>query len=126
MNASTIPGDTPSRRWFVRLMRTPIVDLLRLRLTARLDLKGIIAAADLPEPLRQTVRSVVRATHLWRSEKVDVAHELIDHFTDGLAAGRSAEALIESFGDPKQAARLIRRAKRRGRPLLWRMWGRGV
>ena len=33
--------------------------------------------------------------------------DLIDHFKDGLAAGQSAEQLIENFGDPAEAGRRI-------------------
>ena len=89
-------------------------------------MKAAIAEAGLSEPLTKLVRRVVQKTRLWRSEKVDVAGELIAHFADGLAAGQSPETLVDSFGDARQAARLIRRAKRRNRPLFWRFWGGAV
>src|SRR5262249_24615218 len=41
------------------------------------------------------------------------------HFTDGIASGVSPEDLIQAFGDEANAAQLIRRAKRRNRPLYW-------
>jgi len=69
---------------------------------------------------RDVIVRVVRRTRLWRSEKTDVARELAAHFRDGLDAGVSPEALIESFGDERQAARLIRRAKLRNRPVAWK------
>jgi len=123
MNQSAIPLPDDRRGFWVRLLHTPAADLVRLRVTGRLDVKALMAEADLPEPLRQVVRQVAKKTRLWRCEKVDVAQELIDHFGDGLAAGQSPDGLIEAFGNPRQAARLIRRAKRRNRPLFWRVWG---
>ena len=54
------------------------------------------------------------------------ADELIAHFVDGLRAGSSPGALADAFGPARQAARLIRRAKRRNRPLLCKAWARSV
>ncbi|HEV7222560.1 MAG TPA: hypothetical protein VGN42_07655, partial [Pirellulales bacterium] len=81
----------------------------------------LTAVAWLPAPLRALLDRVLRRARLWPSERRDVARELTDHFSDGLAAGRSAEQLVVGFGNPRQAARLIRRAKLRSRPLAWRM-----
>ncbi|HVX63681.1 MAG TPA: hypothetical protein VHC19_23870 [Pirellulales bacterium] len=78
-------------------------------------------AVTLPSLLRALLDEVLRRARLWPSERRDVARELTDHFSDGLAAGRSAEQLAADFGNPRQAARLIRRAKLRNRPLAWRM-----
>ena len=76
------------------------------------------AVDALPEQLRTMVNEVVRRSRLYRREKLDVKRELGDHFSDGLAAGRTPEELARSFGDVSQAARLIRRAKIRSRS--WR------
>src|SRR5262249_9107726 len=46
------------------------------------------------------------------------------HFADGLASGRSPEELAAAFGDPARAAKLIRRAKRRNRGVIWQAWRR--
>jgi hypothetical protein len=89
-----------------------------------MNTQRLIADAGLPEPLTDVVLQTVQRTRLWHSEKLDVADELVGHFRDGLDAGRSADALVESFGDPKQAARLIRRAVKRKRPLAWKIWRR--
>ncbi len=97
---------------------TPARDWARLRLTGRLDWRA--AVADLPGPLADLVARVVRRSRLWRLEKADLARELSAHFADGLDAGRSPEDLAASFGDPRRAARLVRRAKRRARPLACR------
>lgn len=79
----------------------------------------LIAASGLPLPIQTLITSVVRRSRLWRSEQADVARELIAHFTDGLAAGRTADQLIADFGDPAKSAKLIRAGKKRARPLWW-------
>jgi hypothetical protein len=107
---------------FARVRYTPLREALRGEWTARLDPRAEIAAAALPAPLPDVVYTVVRRCRLWRREQLDVARELIAHFSDGLAAGRSPEALARDFGSPQQAARLIRRAKLRVRPLAWKSW----
>jgi hypothetical protein len=105
------------RLWYTRWR-----DMLRGRIDGRLDWRAIVAAEDLPANVRTLVGDVVSRTRLWRREKVDVARELIAHFHDGLEAGASSEQLTSSFGDPRQAAQLIRRAKRRGRSPVWQIW----
>lgn len=105
-----------------RLRTTRLRDAVRGRFDGRLDWRHVIASADLPAEVADVVEQVVRRTRLWRSEKVDVTQELIAHFQDGLDAGRTPEQLVESFGDGAQAARLIRRAKKRGRSLVWQVW----
>ncbi|MFA9477416.1 hypothetical protein ACERK3_03810 [Phycisphaerales bacterium AB-hyl4] len=102
-----------------RMRFTPVSDALRGRLTGRLDVDQLIAEARLPAGPAQRVREVVHRTRLWRGEKIDVAHELIAHFRDGLDHEVPVEELVSSFGDAKQAARLIRRAKKRNRPWPW-------
>ncbi len=79
-----------------------------------------ISNARLPEPLADLATRVVKRTGLWQSERLDVARELIAHFRDGTESGASPQDLAASFGDPAHAARLIRRAKKRCRPLPWR------
>ncbi len=64
-------------------------DVVRARITGRLDLEAMIAAAQLPDPLPQLVRDVSRRTRLNRLEKVAVAEELASHFRDGLDQGGS-------------------------------------
>ena len=113
--------DALSSLWH-RLRYTRLRDALRGRLDASLDWQGLISLAELPPELAAAVRQVVSRSRLWRPEKVDVAAELIAHFQDGLAAGRTPAELLQSFGDPQASAKLIRRAKRRGRPMLWHAW----
>ncbi|MGD9692720.1 MAG: hypothetical protein AB7G17_06045 [Phycisphaerales bacterium] len=120
-------GDTAGPRpggrgYWSRLMESPMRDVVRLRATGRCDVKGQVHRAGLPAEVEALVLRVVRKTRLWRLEKADVARELVAHFSDGLEAGRTAQELIEAFGDETNAARLIRRAKRRNRSTVWHAW----
>lgn len=85
----------------------------------------VIAATDLPAELKTCVGKVVKQTRLWRNEQIAIAHELCDHFADGLDADQSAEQLIEEFGSHSTAAKLMRRGKIRCRPLHWQVWHYG-
>lgn len=107
-----------------RLLLTSLGDLIRGRVTGRRSVRAAIAQPDLPELLQKIVDDVVKRTRLWRSERRTVARELSSHFEDGLRAGRSTEELVESFGDAAQAALLIRRARKRLRPLPWQAFHR--
>ena len=102
-----------------RINTTPLGDLLRGRLTGRVDWDGNVRSAGLAPQLAELIRRIVKKTRLFRGEKVAVANELIAHFSDGLAHGSSAEELIQKFGDERVAIRLIRRAKSRCRSLPW-------
>lgn len=86
----------------------------------RKSLSHAIENSALPAPLQDLIHDVARRSKLWYSERLDVALELITHFHDGLASGASPENLISTFGDRTQAAALIRRAKKRCRPRVWR------
>ncbi len=105
-----------------KLRTTPLRDLLRGQLTARLDYRSHVDACDLPAPTRKLICQVVQRTRLWRREKVDVARELIVHFEDGIRAGRAPNELAKEFGPAGTAALLIRRAKKRQRPIWWQAW----
>ncbi|RIK65753.1 MAG: hypothetical protein DCC65_12165 [Planctomycetota bacterium] len=82
----------------------------------------------LPAPLMELVGRVVRTTRLWPSERRDVQAELESHFREGLieltqeglSLDESVEALRDGFGNPELAAKLIRRGKKRGRPMFWK------
>lgn len=79
-------------------------------------------AANLPQPLHDLTTKVIKRTRLWNREKNEIAIELVSHFQDGIESGKTAEELKDSFGDAKQAARLMRRAKKRCRPIWWQAW----
>ena len=106
-------------RWR-QINATPLRDLLRGRVSGRLDWRSRVDNSALPVEARDLIQRVVQRTRLWRLEKPAVADELIAHFADGVAAGTSASQLIAGFGNERVAAKLMRRAKRRGRPLAWR------
>ncbi len=107
-----------------RLSHTPLRDVFRGRLTSRLDIERVLDESGVPEAIREVVRRVAVRTRLTRFEKAEVARELASHFEDGLAAGAESSELVARFGDVATAAKLIRRAKKRARPLavktLWR------
>ena len=72
-----------------------------------------LKASDLPEGLQKRITEVIEGRDLTRAAMIDVTRELVAHFEDGLAAGRSAEELLEDFGDERRASTLIARAKHR-------------
>ncbi|CAG1005070.1 hypothetical protein PHYC_03195 [Phycisphaerales bacterium] len=90
------------------------------RITSSRGVASAIAEFDLPFPLADLCRRTAQATHLWPSEKIEVARELASHFRDGLDAGNPADQLAQGFGTVRIVARLIRRAKKRARPFAWR------
>ena len=107
-------NNAETSRW--RLLRhTPLRDVLRGRLSGRLDIDRVVVDAELPASLGDVVRETVRRTRLSRIEKADVSRELAAHFRDGLDAGAAIGELMGSFGEPRASARLIRRAKLRCR-----------
>ena len=108
--------------WLHRARHTPFRDWLRLRLSGRLDWRGVIDAAEIPTPAKGMLRKLVRRTRLWRLEKADVARDLVSHFEDALADGRPVDEVIETFGDWRKVAKLTRRAMKRKRPWVWHAW----
>ena len=90
----------------------------------KLNEPSLLTLYSLPQSVADLIVRAVRRTRLWRREQIDVAGELISHFQDGIDAGVSESQLIQAFGDLTTASRLIRRAKVRNRPLLWRTFRR--
>jgi hypothetical protein len=113
----TTTAEDPRGTLLRRIARTPLRDVMRGRLTSRLDVDAHLAG--LPAPIAAHVRAIIRATRLWRLEKGEVAAELAAHFADGLAEGAAPETLVCASGDPATVARLLRRARRRQRPWPW-------
>ena len=115
-----------------RALCTPIGDLMRGEITGKIERgwwgfrearhETLVNNAGLPHSLAALVLDVTRRTRLRRREQVDVARELLAHFCDGLESGATGDALSAGFGNPVQAAKLIRRAKKRNRSLLWHAW----
>jgi hypothetical protein len=103
-----------------RIRHTPLRDVFRGHLSARLDWRARLAAASLAPRAGMLIERVVKRTRLWRIERAVVADELIAHFRDAAEADRPIDAVVGEFGDERRAARLIRRAKIRNRPLWWK------
>ncbi len=112
-------SEATQRSFFSRMRHTPMRDALRGRITGRLDVEYRLVTSGLPIPAQALIRRVVKRTRLWRIERVEVVDELIAHFLDGIDAGEPVDELIASFGDERAAARLIGRAKRRNRGVVW-------
>lgn len=73
----------------------------------------IIDDSSLPTAARERIHSLLAASGLAGERAADVARELVAHFEDGLAAGRSIDELLASFGNDDIAAELIARATAR-------------
>jgi predicted permease len=89
--------------------------MTRTELAAELDRLGVerLARAEgLPEILAARVAEVVAGSRLERGRRAEVFQEMVAHFQDGLASGRTAAELVASFGDGSVAADEIRRFKR--------------
>ena len=112
-------SDITEQTFWYKIRYTPLRDVLRGRITARLDLHRLLEAADLPLAVKELIHRVAKKTRLWRLEQRDVTQELISHFAEGIKSGVAPEELIKAFGDETEAAILIRRAKRRNRPPAW-------
>jgi len=97
---------------------------LRRWIPRRWSASELIAESKLPADVKALIADVVRRTRLWRREKADVARELIAHFEDAIGRDVDAEQVLRDFGEARQAAKLIRRAKKRSRPLIWHAWRR--
>ncbi len=81
---------------------------------------------DLPQSAQDFIKLVIKKMRYRRKVRRDVKAELIAHFEDELAGctdeqqrDRKVKELIEQFGDAKLLGILLRRAKKRCRP-LWR------
>jgi hypothetical protein len=81
---------------------------------------------NLPECARDFIKLVIRKMRYRKKVREDVQAELAAHFEDELKdcatdeeKNRKAQQIIENFGDAKLLGILLRRAKKRCRP-LWR------
>jgi hypothetical protein len=84
--------------------------------------RAALAASGLPERIQTLIRRVVRGAGGTSRERRETADELITHFASAIDAGTSAEVAIGAFGNERMAAKLLRRAIRRKRGLLWHSW----
>ena len=102
------------KKWY----RIPWGSLFTRPFVERKKWQATLSGSELPGVVQDVIRSVIKQTRLNRSEKADVCTELISHFVDGIDAGNSAERMIEDFGEPSLAAKLIRRGKQRSRSMF--------
>ena len=88
----------PQTIWH-KMRYTPMRDFLRGKLTGRLDLRRPLEESGLPIPIKRVIHRTVAKTLLWRLERLEVTHELISHFADGLAGSiRNLFELFCAFG----------------------------
>jgi hypothetical protein len=105
--------------------RSPILRLLTGRgsvCNTRASWRRIVATSALPHDIQSLIGRVIRQARGWRSERCDTARELVAHFTDALAAGQPVAEAIAAFGNERDAARLLKRAIRRKRSIVWHGW----
>ncbi len=83
---------------------------------------------SLPEVVSEYIKSVIKKMRYKKRVRAEVREELSGHFADALKGcadenkEQAAKELIEGFGDAKMLAILIRRGKKRNRP----MWKKAV
>jgi hypothetical protein len=99
-------------------------DLIRSPFSEKFNWRRRIADSGLPTEVCSLITAVVIHSRLMRFEKFQVASDLVAHFEDGNASGKSFTELIATFGDPRTVADLIRAGKERNRPMLAK-WFRG-
>ncbi len=83
----------------------------------------VITASDLPAELQALVAQVVRRARLRSAERADVARELISHFAEAMAAGKTAAEAGAAFGDARASARELRAAAIAKRSAVDRAFG---
>jgi len=71
----------------------------------------LLRDARIPDEVRGYLRAVVDHSNLRGNARQDVLSELVAHFEDGLAAGRSANDLLDEFGEGRLVGSLIRRTR---------------
>lgn len=86
-----------------------------------LSWKTTIARSNLPIDIQSLIALVIQKSRLMRFEKIEVVVELIAHFEDGMEAGLSHTQMISRFGDPAITATLIHNAKKRNRPIMFKI-----
>jgi len=105
-----------------------ILAVIRVRryLRGRREKELAKCLASVPENAGELIKAIIGEMHYRKNVGNDVAAELAAHFEDELKdcatekeKEQKAQRLIDQFGDVKLLAVLIRRAKKRCRP-LWR------
>lgn len=93
----------------------------------RINWRMAVLRSNLPMEIQDLIQSVISKSRLMWFEKSEVTFDLVSHFQDGHQCGMSYDRLIQEFGDPSTAATLIRRSKKRNRPIMMKtMRGLGI
>ena len=71
---------------------------------------SLAAASGLPVDVCQSIITAADQSGQTGDKRLDIVRELVAHFEDGLAAGRTVEELLESFGDANVTGDLMARA----------------
>jgi hypothetical protein len=125
MSDSRSITDSLSNAWRWSVDQSPLLNMLR-RLRAigypNGQAEALLEDAQLPQAVDALIRTTVRRTKLWASERAEVTRELIAHMFDAIEAGKNTDEIREQFGEPKKVARLLRRSMKRKRPLYWRTY----
>ena len=82
--------------------------------------RRLVEESELPAPIRSWILEVTGRSGLWRSERAEVARELIAHAHDALDHGRDPDEALRSMGYPRILATLVRRSMKRKRPWIWK------
>jgi len=87
----------------------------------------------LPRIAAEYINLVIKKMKYSRKARREVRQELIDHFTDALEAiedqterERIGKELVEQFGDVRMLGTLLRRGKKRCRPMWKKVIVRGL
>lgn len=116
---------TLSQVWRWSVMTSPLLNAWkRLRYMGYPNHKSdaLLDAVDLPKPIDDLIRDTVKRSKLWCNERVEIAQELIAHAQDAIKAEHSTQDIVNTFGNPKHIAKLMRRSMKRKRPLYWRAY----
>ncbi len=87
---------------------------------SRVTEERLLEESQVPDEVRGYLRGVLDHSRLARAARMDVLRELLAHFEDGLAAGRTTDDLLKEFGDGRLVGALIRRSRGEGRRNLRR------
>ncbi len=125
MNDSKATQTALSTAWGWSKTHSPILYICRrLRYMGRPNHEAFkyIEAAGLAGSVEKIIKTAVHRSKLWASERYEIARELVTHVLDASEAGKTAEEVVESFGDPERVAKLLRRSMKRKRPMYWKAY----
>lgn len=114
-----------SKAWRWSVAYSPLLNLWRwIRHKGYPNRKAfaLLDSAALPEQIDALIRTTVKRSKLWASERAEIAREFVAHAQDALEAERTDEEIAQSFGSPRRIAKLLRRSMKRKRPLYWRAY----